>query len=429
MLNAETHITKEKGIGGTIRNFQEDFYVEEIPLNLPSGTGPNIWILIEKHGMTTLNVLEDIAKDLKISQKRMGFAGMKDKHALTRQWICVSNMDSYKQFKELIAIKNNIHNTKFLKVIRNEKKIRMGQLKGNKFKILIRNLENIEKSAEIAENVLNKLEKTGVPNYFGWQRFGSGRVNTHLVGKALVHNDLKEAVRLYIGNPSPNESEESQIARKYYEEGDLEKSLELMPKSLRYERQMLRILIKKSKKGQKDDTKSTSDNLDENAYKRAIFSLPKPLQRMFVGAYQSALFNKVISERIKLGIDKYVDGDLVIDNEEHMLHNSPEELKTIIENKQGTPTAPLYGSKVPLASGIVGEIEKKVLDDENITLEDFKTPKTPKLGSHGLRRSIKFNLWDSKVTTTDEGVITEFSISKGAYATAVLREIMKKDVY
>ena len=105
MLNANCYVTSEKGIGGTIRNQYEDFYVEEIPETLPTGEGPNIWIWIEKLGRTTLDVLLDIARDLHISRKRMGFAGMKDKKALTRQWICISNMDSDAQLEEVLALK------------------------------------------------------------------------------------------------------------------------------------------------------------------------------------------------------------------------------------------------------------------------------------------------------------------------------------
>lgn len=103
----------------------------------------------------------------------------------------------------------------------------MGQLKGNKFQILIRDIDDIEKSAEIANNILKELEVTGVPNYFGWQRFGKPRTNTHLVGEALVQNDLKEAVRRYIGNPTSEEHEENQKARQAYDDGNLEESLEL----------------------------------------------------------------------------------------------------------------------------------------------------------------------------------------------------------
>jgi tRNA pseudouridine13 synthase len=421
MLNAETYVTKEKGIGGTIRNNYEDFYVEEIPQITPSGEGPNVWIWIEKIGRTTLDVLLDISRDLHISRKRMGFAGMKDKKAITRQWICISNMDSQEQFNKVLDLKDSVHNTEFLHVLRGRKKLRMGQLIGNKFKILIKDLEDrdIEKSSEIANNILKKLEETGVPNYFGWQRFGKPRTNTHLVGKALVANNLKEAVRLYIGNPYKDENKDVKIARSLYDEGNIEKSYDIMGKGLRYERMMLRELVKDKKKGKVDD----------EAYKKSIYSLPKPLQRMFVHAYQSYLFNNAVSKRVAMGIDKYIEGDIIIDNEEHLLHGkSSEELQKMINNFEANPTSPLYGTKVPLATGDIGNMEKKVLLNENLKKEDFECAKMPRLGSHGLRRSLRFKVWDGKAIVTDNGILTEFSISKGSYATAVLREIMKNEV-
>ena len=134
MLNAETYITTEEGIGGRIRTYYEDFYVEEIPLTLPSGSGPNIWLLIEKIGRNTLDVVLDVARELKISRKRMGFAGMKDKAALTRQWICISNLEP----EELPNLEEKLYKVKIIKIVQNEKKLRIGQLIGNKFRLLIR---------------------------------------------------------------------------------------------------------------------------------------------------------------------------------------------------------------------------------------------------------------------------------------------------
>ena len=417
MLNANSYVTKEKGIGGTIRNQYEDFYVEEIPDLVPTGEGPNIWIWIEKIGRTTLDVVLDISRDLHISRKRMGFAGMKDKKARTQQWICIANMDSDAQMEEVKAL--DIHNTDFLNVTRGRKKLRMGQLKGNKFKILIRDLDDIEKSSKIANDVLSQLEITGVPNYFGWQRFGKPRTNTHLVGEALVQNDLKEAVRRYIGNPSDEEHLENKEARIAYDEGRLEESLELMGKSMRYEKMMLRELIKDSKKGE----------LTDKHYKDALHALPKPLKRMFVHAYQSYLFNDVVSRRVEMGINNYVEGDIVIDNEEHIVRDkTPEEFNEMILNFEANPTSPLYGTKVPFADGDVGQMEREVLTNYNLDKSDFEVPKMPRLGSFGLRRSMRFKVWDSLATPTEEGVLVEFSINKGSYATAVLREIMKKDV-
>lgn len=419
MLNANTYVTKEEGIGGTIRNQYEDFYVEEIPDLIPTGEGPNVWIWIEKIGRTTLDVVLDIARDLHIDRKRMGFAGMKDKKARTRQWICISNMDSEEQFEQVKALSGQIYKTDFLKVIRGRKKLRMGQLKGNKFRILIRDIDDVEKSAEIASDILKQLEVTGVPNYFGWQRFGKPRTNTHLVGEALVENDLKKAVGRYIGNPTEEEHEENQKARKAYDDGDLEKSLELMGKGMRYEKMMIRELIKDSKKGE----------LTDRSYKNALHALPKPLQRMFVHAYQSFLFNAAVSKRVEMGINKYIEGDIIINNEERIVRDkTPEEYQELIDTFQVNPTSPLYGTKVPFAGGKVGEMEKSILDDYGLSKEDFEVPKMPRLGSHGLRRSMRFQVWDTSAIATDEGVLTEFSINKGSYATAVLREVMKKDV-
>ncbi len=430
MLNANVYVTKDKGIGGTIRNRYEDFYVEEIPEIVPEGEGPNIWIWIEKIGRTTLDVMLDISRDLHIDRKRMGFAGMKDKKALTRQWLCVANMDSEEQLKQVEDLAGNIYKTQFLKIIRGRKKLRMGQLKGNKFKILIKdingmetdgdNSEIISDAASRASKILKELEFTGVPNYFGWQRFGKPRTNTHLVGEALIHNDLKEAVRLYIGNPSPEERNENQLARQAYDDGNLEKSFELMPKGMRYEKMMIKELLKESKK---------KDILDDDSYKRAIHALPKPLQRMFVNAYQSFIFNNVVSHRVKMGLDKYIDGDIVIDNEERIVRDKThEEFQHLVSNFEVNQTSPLFGTKVPFAEGEVGDMEKSILNSYNLTRENFECPKMPKLGSHGLRRSMRFQIWDTMASSTDEGVLVEFSINKGSYATAVLREVMKVDV-
>lgn len=457
MLNANSYVTKEAGIGGTIRNRYEDFYVEEIPEIVPDGEGPNIWIWIEKLGRTTLDVLLDISRDLHIDRRRMGFAGMKDKKAITRQWICISNMDSDKQFAQVEALKDNVYKTQFLKILRGRKKLRMGQLKGNKFRILIKDIDfnedisNLDEALIRAETILKQLEKTGVPNYFGWQRFGKPRTNTHLVGEALIQNDLKEAVRRYIGNPSEFESDDSQKARQAYDNGDMNTSLKYMHKGMRYEKMMIKELIKEYNKLENKvldlDEGSDLENkvqelneldsnldgkvlkLDDYAYKRAIYALPKPLQRMFVHAYQSYLFNDVVSNRVAMGIDKYIEGDIVINNEERIIRDkSPLEIQELMDNFQANPTSPLYGTKVPFADGEVGKMEKEILNKYNLSKEDFECPKMPKLGSHGLRRAMRFQVWDTSAEIGDDGIVVEFSINKGSYATAVLREVMKVDV-
>ena len=416
MLNAENFITDYEGTGGVIRQCNEDFYVEEVLLSQPTGQGQNTWIEILKDGKTTLDVVLDIARHLHLSRKRMGFAGMKDKSAITRQWLCVSNITPEELPSDLEDI---LYNVKILDIKANQKKLRIGQLKGNKFKIAIRNIDDVDLACENARSVLDSLEITGVPNYYGYQRFGELRSNTHLVGKALVEGNVKKAVDTYIGNPTEGEFSQIYEARQLYDEGKLQESYDLMPKSMRYEKYMLRELLHSNKKG----------HLEEKDYIKSIEALPKPLKRMFVNAYESYLFNKIINERSKIGINKYYPGDIIIDKEEHWVHEINEDtIEEDINNFTLNPTAPLIGSKVPFAQGIQGEIENKVIEEENISPESFACPKTPKLGSHGIRRSIRFKVEQTNVQKIDEGIEVEFFIPKGCFATAVLREIMKKNV-
>lgn len=416
MLNVETFITDTKPTGGKIRQSNEDFYVEEVPLQLPSGQGQNTWIQIQKNGRTTLDVVLDMAKAMHLSRKRTGFAGMKDRSAITRQWLCISNITP----EELPDFNEILHNVEILDIKANEKKLRMGQLKGNKFKINIRNTNNPSEDVEIAQEVLESLKQTGVPNYYGYQRFGEVRSTTHLVGKCLVEGDVKKAVDTYIGNPNPEEHDIHYEARKLYDEGKLQDAYDLMPKSMRYEKSMIKQLTESQRK---------HGDLTEKDYIRAIESLPKPLKRMFVNAYESYLFNKIVNERTKVGINKYLPGDIIIDSEERWIHDINEDtIQDDIDNFKVNPTAPLIGSKVPFAEGIQGEIEQKVVDDENITKEDFMCPKTPKLGSHGIRRSVRFKIEDTHVEKLDDGIRVEFFIPRGCYATSVLREIIKHNV-
>jgi tRNA pseudouridine13 synthase len=239
-----------------------------------------------------------------------------------------------------------------------------------------------------------------------------------MVGKCLTKNDLKGAVNSYIGNPYPGEANYIKTARELYDMGHYKEAYDNMPAGMRYEKMMLRTLMKEKK---------NNEELTDESYKKVLLSLPKPLSRMFIHAYQSFLFNKAVSERSKLGVNKYVEGDIIIDNEEHLVHEFQEnQIQEKIMNFEVHPSAPLFGSKMPLAGGVVGAMEQKILDHENLELEDFKMPK---LGSHGLRRAIRFKIWDIEVKHTDDGILVEFSIPKGCYATAVLREIMKVTVY
>jgi len=159
-----------------------DFTVEEIPLYEFTGEGEHLVLHVRKKDMTTWEMLDAISNHVGIRRRDMGYAGLKDKHAMTMQYISVLAVHEEK-------LKAFTHDKiKILSTIRHNNKIRVGHLKGNRFKIRLKKVLGIEKDK--LDSVLKWIKKNGVPNYFGNQRFGTDGNNWE-DGKKLVEGTLK----------------------------------------------------------------------------------------------------------------------------------------------------------------------------------------------------------------------------------------------
>ncbi|TFU15871.1 tRNA pseudouridine(13) synthase TruD [Thermus tengchongensis] len=156
------------GVGGTIRLLPEDFQVEEVPAYLPSGEGEHLYFLLEKEGLTTRQVVEFLRDEVGVPEKAIGVAGLKDKHAKTRQWFSIP-----RQHEDALCLLENLRGVRLLDAGLHTNKLRTGHLKGNRFRILIRGAKDREK----AEAILKALAEKGLPNYYGPQRFGLGGLN------------------------------------------------------------------------------------------------------------------------------------------------------------------------------------------------------------------------------------------------------------
>ena len=156
------------GVGGTIRLLPEDFQVEEVPAYLPSGEGEHLYFLLEKEGLTTRQVVEFLRDEVGVPEKAIGVAGLKDKHAKTRQWFSIP-----RQHEDALCLLENLRGVRLLDASFHTNKLRTGHLKGNRFRILIRGAKDREK----AEAILKALAEKGLPNYYGPQRFGLGGLN------------------------------------------------------------------------------------------------------------------------------------------------------------------------------------------------------------------------------------------------------------
>jgi len=166
----------------------EDFIVEELPLYEPSGAGTHAYFFVEKRQLNTLDAARRIAHFFKKRPADAGIAGLKDAQAITRQWISLEHVPDAQRAMEISDAQ-----LKVLAVSAHGNKLKMGHLKGNRFVIRLRpdmRLTNEQQTAvgARAKEVLAKLQKTGVPNYFGEQRFGRYGDNAEL-GRKLVQGD------------------------------------------------------------------------------------------------------------------------------------------------------------------------------------------------------------------------------------------------
>ena len=170
------------GIGGSIKQIAEDFEVEEIPAYQPCGVGEHLFLWIEKCGVAAEELIRHVARTLGISTNEIGVAGLKDRHALTRQFVSVPG-SAAERVKEI-----DTPDIRVLDAKAHGHKLRTGHLAGNRFRIVVRDV--VADAAERAAAVRQKLLETGLPNFFGPQRFGRDSETARL-GVQLLRGEIE----------------------------------------------------------------------------------------------------------------------------------------------------------------------------------------------------------------------------------------------
>jgi tRNA pseudouridine13 synthase len=412
--------TNTKGIGGKLRKTAEDFVVEEISSPPEKDDNGEYAIArIKAKNWETNRLIRQLSRRLGISRKKIGFAGTKDRRAITTQLISI---------RAPVEDVKNLHLKDFevQEAYTSQKGLDLGDLIGNRFDITIREIECSKSEAEqIVSKTLEELKSLGgFPNFFGHQRFGAIRPITHEVGKKILEGDFKRAVLTYLGNPVDIEGLGAIKARKALEEGkSYADVLTLFPKYFGFERAMLNHLVK-----------------NETDYIGALAVLPKNLSMMFVHAYQSYLFNRILSHRIERGLltAEPLLGDIVLPANAKGLPEHKKWIEVSEDNidKVGKRVTEgkafisglIPGANVKVAKGEQGEIERKVMEEACAEPMDFIVPKMKELSSKGTRRELISPKKDFSYEIEDEGVRMRFELIKGCYATALLREFMKTDM-
>jgi tRNA pseudouridine13 synthase len=161
----------------------DNFFVEEIPLFKFSNRGSYLILKIKKVDMSTFKLISVIAKATKLEYKDIGYAGLKDKNATTIQYISIPRRYERDAIRNLITQRIEILEKSYFKY-----PIKIGQLQGNKFSITLNNVTP-QANKDIREIAL-KMQKYGIPNYYGYQRFGEDS-KSYLQGKMIAHSGKK----------------------------------------------------------------------------------------------------------------------------------------------------------------------------------------------------------------------------------------------
>jgi tRNA pseudouridine13 synthase len=415
-LGMDYYITDSSGCGGVIKSCAEDFIVSEVFEELGYEGGRYLELDGEKPNWDTHHLVHEMARRLCISQKRFGWAGTKDKRAVTSQRISIMNLDE----SELTKI--NLPDLRIKVLGRTNRAVGLGDLLGNSFRITIRELCCPDPAARMTGITEEIVKQGGVPNYFGVQRFGDIRPVTHKVGEALARGNIEEAVFIYLALPFPGELDRTRETReKLWVNRDIPAALKEFPEYLHYEVAMLNYLVE-----------------HPGDYAHSFDVLSVNLKRLFVHAYQSYLFNRILSRRLAaaMPLHRAVVGDVVcfakggmpdMDKVQKVTTENLEAIDRLAGRGRAFLTLPLIGFETILAEGAQGEIERAILGEEGISPENFNIPENPDLGSRGTRRAALCPV-KPQITVEENRAELQFVLPKGSYATVVLREYMKRNV-
>lgn len=416
-IGIEVFLTGTKGLGGKLKETPYDFIVDEISIEPKRFESAKYSIVrVRSVNWETNKLIREFARALRVNRNSIGFAGTKDKRAVTTKLMSFPTT-----VDKLMRV--SIPGVTLLDLYTSKHSMIIGKLIGNKFDIMLKQVELPDDEVkEIVNSTKNKIiEFGGFPNFFGIQRFGAVRPLTHLVGKCIVKRDFKKAVEYYIGYPQEYEPENLKEARAFFmHTHDYEGTFEIMSRYYTFERAILYHLIH-----------------NPEDYIGALQELPKNLLMMFTHAYQSYLFNRILSERMKSGLplNEPVEGDMVIPIGEkgvpyhgrnfEVNAGNLEKVKQRTREFKSYVTAPLYGNHPNFADGEMGEIERKVVESERMEPASFIIPDLPECSSTGVRKEILSRVDNIETEIGSNWVRFIFKLFKGSYATTLLREFIK----
>jgi len=381
-IGITVYSTKFTGIGGKIRVEPEDFQVTEIiskktQNSINDHEGYAVYKL-KKKKIDTNHALSGIFRKKGIRLKSLG---LKDASAITEQFVCSGNKG--RVIENFSTDKYSLEKIGFVK-----KPLSKKDMVGNHFKIKI---------SECSNDLSSFTEYDKILNFYGYQRFGSKRPVTHLIGKAILKRDFKKAVELILSFTSIYDSRENiEIREKLSDSENYEKYFDQVPHQMDIERIILKEMI------------------EHGEPIRAIRVIPVSLRRFYIQAYQSFIFNQSLSAAFLDGENLFEaqSSDVCFD-----LHGV---IGKYVKGLDQNLALPFVGYSYYKKTRFDHQISK-ILKQEEISPKDFFIKEMQEVSSEGGFRQAAIHCSDY---SSHENMV-EFSLSRGSFATILLREIMK----
>ena len=381
-IGISLYTTKFSGIGGKIRIQPEDFEVSEListraTNSIITDSGYAVYKL-KKKKIDTNHALSGIFRKTGIRLKSLG---LKDASAITEQF--VGSPHNGKPIEDFSTDKYSLTKIGFTK-----KPLSKKDMIGNNFKIQI---------SDCSDGLSCFTEHNNILNFYGYQRFGSKRPVTHLIGKAILQRDFDKAVDLILSFTSRYDSvENTEIREKLSDKINYKKYFDEVPSQMDIERIVLKEMI------------------DHDDSLRAIRAIPLSLRRFYIQAYQSFIFNQSLSAA-------FLDGENLFESQTgDVCYDSKSIIGKFKDGVEQYLSLPFVGYSYYKKTRFDNQISK-ILIQEEITPKDFFIKEMQEVSSEGGFRQAAIHCSDY---FSDKNKI-EFSLSRGSFATILLREIMK----
>jgi tRNA pseudouridine13 synthase len=389
--------------GARAKSRPEDFVVEELiatpGLDATEKRGYYPLYRIEKRHIDTLHMAEELSSALK---SKVSFGGLKDKRASAVQYATPTSLRASRP----ATVERERFTARLVGFIPSP--LSRGAVIGNRFDITLR--ESCPEVGARIEDVVRLAEAGRIPNFYGLQRFGPSGAGTHRIGKALVTGRFEEAVRLMLLEPRARDGETARAAREALAKGKYDEGYRLLPPEQDVERLVARELSR-----------------HPQDWVRALRAVPLKVRRLYVQAYQSAIFNMTISSAVadEEDISTYRAGD-------NWAEVSADGLVT---SRVMGVRDPAPGNPVPMVQ-VVGyafrdygsrfdRYVKEVMEGEGISPGQFYIREMQEVSSEGGFRRPHLAVRDVSWGVEGDTARIRFALGRGQYATVLLREIIK----